>query len=552
MRTAFLGLILCATAVSQTKPAILEGKAVNSITGEALRKVELSLATNLLSDEMEAMMAQFTGESPAPAGAKRKSYSATTDAAGKFHIDAEPGDYYLTAKRAGFGDYRYHPQGKYNLDGRVHLTAGDELTGVELRMVPQAAVSGKVVDEDGDPVGGAMVTAQSWSYAGGKRRMVQADSGQANDRGEFRLGKLPPGRYYLSANQFNINPMAEAPPAPKDGAPEMGYVSTYYPRVVDAALAAPIDVTAGADLTGFQIQLQKSRVVRLKGKAVGSDGAPLKSAQIMLMSPSHLGAMQMKMLNDPQGRFEIANLQPGSYVVMTMQMGGSSPTVHMQPVTIPADGLDSFQLGGQPEGDVKGSIVVAGDAKIPLKGLRVTLGNEEMTGMPVFAAVADDGAFTLSKVSGVPYEVSLSRVPDGAYLQTIEWGGRDTAGKPVDFSAGFTGALKITLGTDGGAFETTIKRDDKPLAGVTVALLPADPARRFSAAVKSGETDAAGHISFKDVQPADYLAFAWEDVEDGAWLYPGFLKAVENQGVKVSIGPKGHEKADLSLIKTAK
>src|SRR5581483_3803878 len=103
------------------KPAVVEGKVVGSLAGEPLRKVELTLSTSMGSDETDAMMAMFGGgdDDAAPANKPapppkppKKTYSATTDAAGKFHIEAEAGDYFLSLKHTGFVDQNYKPEGK--------------------------------------------------------------------------------------------------------------------------------------------------------------------------------------------------------------------------------------------------------------------------------------------------------------------------------------------------------------------------------------------------------------------------------------------------------
>jgi protocatechuate 3,4-dioxygenase beta subunit len=537
---------------------VVEGKVVASVGGAPLRKVELKLSTSDVPEGMEGMEAMFGGGEPTAApdqpSAKTKTVSATTDEGGKFRFDqVEPGDYFLSAKRAGYVDGQYKPEGKYAVDGKLRLRAGDSLTDVEFRLVPLGAIGGRVLEEDGDPVSGAIVVAQSYYYGGGRRRLQPADSGQTTDRGEFRLGKLKPGRYYLSVSPSNGNPLAETPPPPKDGSPETGYVSTYYPSVTDIGQATAITVAAGADLSGFAIQLRKSRVVRIKGKAVDADGKPIGNAMVMLMSPANPGGMLMRMLGNPEGRFEIAGVEPGSYMIMTTQMSGSSPSIHMQPLVVPAEGLDNVQLGAQPEGTVQGNIMVAGDDKVALKGLRVMLaGGEDAPSMPAFATASESGDFVVKKLAAAPYNLTLPHLPDGTYLKSVQLGGHERLGQTLDFSAGFAAPVQIVLGTDGGEFEATVSRDDKPVADATVVLLAADPNGRFPETTRTGESDSAGHVKIKDVPPGDYIAFAWEEVEEGEWLDAGFLKPFDNQATRVRIQPKGHEKAQLAAIPAAK
>src|SRR4051794_10859481 len=85
-------------AVDQAKKnAVLEGKVVNSKTGEPLRKVSLTLRP-------------MGGPGTTGAGAMTPAapYAATTDAEGKFKLDnVEPGRYMLSAERQGFVGQQY-------------------------------------------------------------------------------------------------------------------------------------------------------------------------------------------------------------------------------------------------------------------------------------------------------------------------------------------------------------------------------------------------------------------------------------------------------------
>lgn len=550
--------LVITTAFSQPsttpKPASVEGKVSNSVTNDPLRKVELTLSTTLGSDQTEAIeaaAAMFGGDAvPAPPAPKvqKKTFKATTDTAGKFRFDGvDAGDYYLTATHAGFMDEHYKPGSHQGAEGMLHLAPGDALSGVDLRMTPHGAVSGRVQDEDGDPVSNAIVMAMSNSYGMGHRRLVPSDTSTTNDRGEFRLGKLPPGHYYISANSMKIDPLGATPPPPKDGSPETGYVTTYFPSTTDVSLATRLDVAAASDLSGFTIQLKKSKVVRIKGQAISPEGTPLKGGQVMLMASGNVGSMQMGMLN-ADGRFELANVQPGSYMLMTMQMGGSKPSISMQPLVVPEEGLTNVKAGTQPDKTIQGKIVVSGDGKVDLKGLKVMLeGDETMPTMPAIGTTNESGAFTV-KVGPSPYQLVLSNPRPGTYLKSVTMNGRETLGKPLDFSSG-AGDVVIVLGTDGGKVDATVSLSDKPIFDATVVLVAADPGQRFSETTKSASTDELGKVTIKDVAPGDYLVFAWEKVEnEGQWLDPDFLKPLEKQAARVTVGSKGAESVQLKAI----
>ena len=565
MFSRMLIIVLLALPVVQAQsagPATLAGKVVNSVTGEPIRKADITLSSGVDTGGLDMAMRMFGGGDAADAGQATpetpvKTFAATTDGNGEFHIDKiEPGDYYLKAVHAGYADGKYKPDSADSKggskEGKVHFAASEAVKGIVFHLVPQGAVSGKVVDEDGDPVPGAMVSALT-SGRGPGGQLMPADTSPANDRGEFRLGKLPPGSYYLSAGLLHMDFMAAAaPPPPADGSPEMNYVTTYFPGTVDATTATKIDVAAGADLTGFTIKLRKSRVVRVKGQALAADGTPLKGGQVMLTSPSSIGSMQMSALH-PDGTFEIANVQPGSYMLMSVQMNGGQPTMQMQSLVVPPEGVSGVKLQTLPEQTVKGKVFFAEDGKVPLGDMMVMLaGDEGMTVMPAIGKVSDSGAFTL-KVSGTAYRLALPKTPPGSYVKSVVWNGREMLGKAIDFSAGAAGELVITLGVDGGKVDVTVSAEGgKPAPEATVVLVPYDPAMRSDATVKDEDADASGHVTFTDVPPGEYLALAWQEVDGEEWLKPDFLKPFEKDAKHVTIEPRGNAKVELRQIPSAK
>ena len=538
-----------AQAPADQKPATIEGTVVNSVTGMPLRKVDVTLANGEMSQELATAVRQFgPGDSePQLPQVTTRSFAAITDAAGTFRFEqVAPGTYWLKAQKPGFVGGRYPAKG-----GPLRLTAGQEMAHLDIRLVPFATLSGTVLDEDGEPFPSAMVSALSYSFASGHRRLVTVDLAAANNKGEFSLGKVRPGHYYLCASAPWMRLPDKAPAPPANGTPETAYVSTYLPSSLEVADAQKIDVAAGAEISGLNIQLRKSLVVRVRGRLTDANGDPIKSAEIMLMTMGRFGSTPMTLVSDLQGRFEIANVEPGVYTLMTVQMQGANSKINMQPLVVPDRNLENLDLGARPEATIQGKVTMDGDARLPDDFPVMLTPAEGLTMMPVSAKADKSGAFTLDHLTRAPYDLVLYSSPAGTYVKSVLFNDRETLGRQLDCSSVASGTLRIVLGTDGGKVEARVSRDDKPAPNATVVLVPADPSRRYPQVVRKGSSDKEGHLTLKDVPPGDYLAFAWEDVEDGLWFDPEFVKA-QTQGVRVQIGPKATEQVELTLIPAAK
>ena len=173
------------------KRCVVAGHIVNALTGEPVKKVELSLATT-----------RNGGNATAPGPANRQGYSAMSEADGTFHIEGiEPGSYNLSGNKSGFLHASYGAK-KPNQAGTVlSLSPGQQMTDVTLSLYPQAVITGKVVDGDGDPVTSGMVQVIRQNWMRGKLRYMPQGGGSINDLGEYRIANLSPGKYYISVQQ---------------------------------------------------------------------------------------------------------------------------------------------------------------------------------------------------------------------------------------------------------------------------------------------------------------------------------------------------------------
>ena len=232
-------LLFCLTfAFAQEAPKVgmVSGRVVHGVTGEPVRKATVTLTL------------------------QRTTLQGTTGADGAFVIAQVPaGEYRLVGIRTGFlrGTYPY----------AVKVDAGQSMTGLELRLLPQGVVTGKVVDEDGEPVERATVAVIAAKPSARRRGGTQA--AQTNDLGEFRITQVTPGKYLLMVRRDNT---VVGPGRNPDGSmQEFGYPVTYYPAAREESSAAPVTLTLGQDVTGLVIPLRRSSIYRIRGRVQGME-----------------------------------------------------------------------------------------------------------------------------------------------------------------------------------------------------------------------------------------------------------------------------------------
>ena len=273
-------------------------------------------------------------------------YSNTSDDAGKFIFDdVAPGSYTLQVVKAGFlRAYGLSPGNA--MPTPFTLAAGDAMKDVIVRLTPQSVITGRVTNQDGDPMPRTAVSIYSVAYVRGRKTLnSQARNVQTDDEGNYRVAGLTPGRYYVGVwpRRALCAPGATARPTTAD-------VSTFYPNALDAAGAAPLDVPAGARLDRIDIRTRRERIYSIQGR-VTLHGDPADGAVMVFAKGANS--------NDPrtvaaarQGVFEVCGLSAGTYVVeaasTTPRLAGRAE------VTVANSNVDQVVLSLEPALTISG------------------------------------------------------------------------------------------------------------------------------------------------------------------------------------------------------
>jgi protocatechuate 3,4-dioxygenase beta subunit len=563
---SFLYLLFAAvTAAGQQNTSAqesIEGRTLSS-DGQPLRKANLVLRPLPVFNGGRGGggigMASGAGgiQQPTP-------YAASSDASGKFSFTGlDPGRYTLTAEHAGYLNTQYGTKrtagGVQTGNPIINLTAGQHLTEINIQLTPQAVISGKVTDEDGDPMARVRVTASRRMYALGGSRLMNQGFGTTDDTGAYQLGNLQPGRYYITFSQARMGILQGTRRAGNEAsAPEMGYGTTYYPGSPDLESAVAVDVTEGQEKSGINLQMHQTPVYHIRGKVTGDlpaaqpGAGPLASrVQIEVTTP---GSMMMPGMNtqmaNPDGSFDVGGLTPGTWTVSALRMQGRIQILGQSTVVVSNQDVADVSLAARSGVDISGAVRIVperanatpqnngsaqGAAQSAPRVRQVLLQPEEMgPGSNVQPAqVQADGSFQFAGVPPLRYRVSAG-IPPGGYLKSATLNGQDALRNSVDMSSG--GTLNLVVSMTAAEVDGTVTGNDGQPATdaiITITPDPLQPERRDL--YRQARTGSDGGFTLKSLAPGKYRVFAWEELEPGAYFDPEYMKPFESLGAPVSV-----------------
>jgi protocatechuate 3,4-dioxygenase beta subunit len=523
--------------------------------------------------------------------------TALTDSQGRFEFrDLPAGRFNVSVSKSGFVTMQYGQSRPFEPGRPIELTDGQVMDKADVALPRGSVLAGRVVDEFGEAVAEADVTAMRMQFQNGKRRLVPSGrNANTNDLGQFRIYGLPPGEYYVSATLRNMTTMmldmaaAGGMVAGGSGSPQTsGYASTYYPSTPNPGEAQRVAVAVGQELSSVDIQLQPVKLARITGMALGSDGKPMAGAMVMLM-PSMRDAMMFgpggTSRTDKDGNFTLTGVTPGEYSLQVQSTGGIFQSTAGGNVMAFAFATSDGPAGGASQGpqqrefgiatvnvageDITG-LLITGTRGAKASGTVTFLGGVKPEGaaamrvtspttdadnnpMPTFGAaqVKETGAFEIDSLVG-GHTFRIGNLPRGWVIKRVTFNGDDITDRGMEFKAGQdVEGIEIELTNKVTAITGSVAgTDGTALKDYTVVVFAGDqqkwtlPQNRWMA---SARPDQEGQFRFNNLPPGEYYAIAVEYVAQGEWQDPAWLERASKTATKFTLDEGGAKTLALKL-----
>lgn len=463
---------------------------------------------------------------------------------GHFTFQVPAGKYSLDGQKRGFIEASYNQHDQFST---AIVTGADlDTEHLKLRLEPNAVLTGKVLDEFGEPVRTAQITVYRENHFQGISRIFRERVASTDDQGRYEVTPLEAGTYFVSAKAspwYAIHPgpaEGDSPNAPGqvDSSLDVVYPITYYGDATESEDATPVPVRGG-DRLEADIHLNPLPSLHLMVHVAEDDSQGVNLP--VLQKPAFDGVEQVETSSIRMvspGVFELSGVSAGRYTVRMPDANGQMK----EPTEINLSGGGELDVStGNPTSQIKATVRVEGmgtlpeDLQIALRGPngRATPTEIDARGEAIFADVAAGKYDVVANTATEPYSVVRIASESG-----------NVAGHTLNVPPGTQMTISLTLRGSSIAVEGFAKRDGKAMAGAMIVLVPKDPEANLDR-FRRDQSDLDGSFSLPNAMPGTYTVIAIDDGWELDWSQPAVVAQYLKRGQHVAV--EGRSPSPLHL-----
>ncbi len=468
---------------------------------------------------------------------------------------ATPGNYiiYATKEHAGTSQTR-----------SISVLPGSKTTSIDLTLDNSVAVSGKVLDSDGDALSGIGVVALVRTFRNGGLRFELKGHTATSDSGEFRIEDLAEGRYYLLATWAStargLEPRPRTNPASVREPLVATVVNAFYPNADSFEGAVPLKLDTGEQRGGVNIVLNKvptgcvfATVAQPPEVPQGGQRGTVSFQICQAIGDSYpTMAVGRIPVNQPT---EVCGLPQASYRVFAVTQN-QDPVTDGKKLKVNNFVRADFILGKR---DVDLGTLYP-EAGLPINGVIAWEGDHDQNALPAGISVAldqqgrpvypgevrishpqADGRFLFESVLVDDYHLLVSGLPEGTYVKQADQRGRDVLRELVHPG---NGDVHIAIAPDGAIISgQTVDADQKAVNDVTVILASED-----HQPVQARQSDQNGHFRFASgVAPGKYRLAALAGLSEGEAYDPAIITNNLTGAIELELSPGATKNLNLMV-----
>lgn len=520
--------------------------------------------------------------------------------------DLPSGSFGIGASKMGYSDGAYGRRRPGGPSQQLLLADGERVGDVVVRMWKQAAITGRVVDEAGEPL--VAISVRAFRRQGFvDRRLTMTRSAVTDDRGIYRLALLDPGEYVVGVASRNATvplPIAQSragtpagdlsreiggaslpgtpsaiqlgdqvymlgggtPIPPTSGERLFVYPPVFYPSVSEPTQASSITLSPGEEREGIDLLVAPVTTVRVSGTVMGIGNNPGLPVRLV---PTYQSEIALEgdapvTVTDGSGAFSFAGVPPGDYLLQS--------TTRLRNVRFDAERADDLEFAELPltvgRTDIHGLVVplrpglrisgrfeFEGTTTRPTSLTSVQIAVESAGGSLPFGAsgtrAGNAGTFSSAALVAGRYFVRVTGSPRGWMFKSATLSGRDVADTPLELRDGDVTDVVITFSDRwSGLSGTVLTAAGAPDPDAVVIAFPTDPQTWSSSGfnprrLRGVRTAKSGQYTFATLPPGEYYVAALPGDQAVDWREPRFLESASRNARRITIGDGERPTQDL-------